>query len=799
MGTGISHMLEHLVALGSTQKRPEKEIQRLLDTMGGQTNAFTSTGLTAYYVDCPANRVDLSIELLAESMQFSLIPENEYIREMGVVQRELEMGRADRNRMMYEVTKSLIYTEHPARHPTIGYLPVVQSVDREDVIAFYKNRYVPQNLIFIVVGDVDTDHVLKQVVSNFKSFQRTTERGVVLPIEPEQASPRSARMEMEGATTHYAISWPTVSLQHPDLYALDVASYLLTNGDSSRLGYRLRIAEPLAVSVNSSSYTPGFVKGWFEVSTECKPENLSQCQQAIQDEIDRLQSELVSEKELAKVKRQTAAQHVFDQQTVQSQANSLGFSVVATGDPLFDDRYVEGIQGVTAEQVRTAARKYFLPYRTNTVTIAPIGSAGKSKQQAVDVTESDVVRRKLANGLTVLLKRHSVTPVVSVQAFAIGGALSDSRQKNGRASLTSELMMRGTDKYSGRQIAEHFDSIGGSLGMTSQRNTTFLQCSVLKEDLDSAMDYAHQVLFKPSLTQQEFEKVKQSQLGRIAARKANPQTEVFDFWTAQLPHVTPYSRTVLGSTETVSGLSLGDCQEFHRRFFVPNNMVLAIFGDIDLDETLAQVEQLFGPQPRGEQSVLASLPKQHEKVTGRNARLTTQHENTAMLVIGYPTVSIADDKTQATLSVLNALLTGGSGAGGRLFNELRGQRLVYYVFGMHLTGPAPGFFLFMAQTRPETLDEVVSRIKKNLDRIENEGVPQEEFDLAKQKLIAAHAQQNTTPAAQAFQATVDELYGRGYDHDRSYDQRISAVTVRDVQEALRRYFQDPIVASSSPD
>ena len=754
--------------------------------------------MTAFYVDSPADRVDLAIELVAQSMQFSLIPEVEYLREMGVVQRELEMGRADRGRMMYERMKSLIYTEHPMRHPTIGYLPVVQSVDRQDVIAFYKNRYVPQNLIFIVVGDVDTKHVLEQVLQNFKTFQRTTERGVILPNEPDQASPRSTQLEMEGETTHYSIAWPTVPLQHPDLYPLDVASYLLTNGDSSRLGYRLRIEQPLAIDVDSASYTPGFVKGWFSVTVECQPGNLDECQQGIQEEIDRLKGELVNEQELAKVKRQTAARHVFDQQTVQSQADSIGSSVISTGDPLFDDRYVEGIQEVTPEEVRAVALKYFQPRRTNTVVIDPLGAERRAEQDSVEVTESDITRTTLSNGLTVLLKRHSVTPVVSIQAFVNGGVLSDTRDKNGRAALACELMTRGTEKYTGREIAEYFDSVGGSFGMNSQRNTSFLQCSVLKDDFETALDYAHQVLTKPALTPDEFEKIKQQQLGRIAARKANPQTEIYDFWATQLPSRTPYSRTVLGTTESVSQLLVDDCLDFHRQVFAPNNMVLSIFGDIDPERTLALVKGLFGPESRAGGTSFAAIPSEHGKVSGRESRLTTQRENTAMLIMSYPTVSIADAKTRSALAVLNGVLTGGSGAGGRLFNELRGERLVYYVFGMELTGPAPGFFLLMAQTRPETLDEVVSRIKKNLQKIEREGVPDEEFELVKQKLIAAHSQQNTTPSQQAFQATVDELYGLGYDYDRSYDERIREVKLKDVRDLVRHYFQDPIVATSSP-
>lgn len=798
LGTGISHMLEHLVALGSTTKRPEPEIQKLLDSMGGQTNAFTSSDMTAYYVDCPASRTDLAIELIADSMQYSLIPENEYLREMEVVQRELEMGEASRDRRRYQAMKSLIYTEHPIRHPTIGYLPVVQSVDRADVIAFYKNRYVPQNMIFLVVGDVDTEHVLAQVLANFTDFQRTTERGAVLPVEPEQASARSARLEMPGETTHYSVGWPTVMLQHPDLYPLDVASYLLAHGDSSRLGYRLEIEQPLAISVSSSSYTPGTVNGWFDVSVQCRPANTQACRDAIEEEIERLKTELVGEKELNKVKRQKAAEHVFQQQTVQEQCNSLAYSFISTGDPLFDDRYVAGIQGVTPEQIQAVARKYFLPHRTNRVVIDPIGSEQQVIAQAEQSPESPVVRKQLANGLTVLLKRHSVTPIVSMQVFVNGGVLADTAETSGLAALATSVMERGTEKYTGRQIAEHFDSIGGSFGTSSQRNTSFLRSSVLYDDFDEALDYVHQVLFRPTFPVDEFEKVKQQQLATIAARKANPQTEILDFWSTLVPASSPYGRTIAGSDETVTELTVEQCHEFHQKHFSPDNMVLAIFGDIDVDKTLARIEASFGKEPKGSGAVLPDFPRRNSATEVKREQLETDQPGTAMVLMGYPTVSALDQETRAKLDVLDSILTGGSGAGGRLFNELRGEGLVYYVFGIELTGQAPGYFMFMAQTRPETVDEVVNRIQANLKRVEEEGVAPDDFELAKQKLIAAHAQKNVTPASQAFQAAVDELYGLGYDNDKLYDDRINKVTVADLQALVRDYFQTAVIATSSP-
>lgn len=799
LGSGISHMLEHLLAGGSTKNRSEEEIQKLLDSMGGRTNAFTSTDRTAFYIDCPSEQIKLAIELIADAMQHAIIPEKEFLREMGVVQRELEMGLADRSRRRYQALKSLIFTRHPARHPIIGYLPVVQSVERNDIIAFYQDRYVPQNMILVVAGDVNTGDILEHVRDQFAQFRRTTERTVVLPIEPEQASPRSTRFEMDGETTLFSVGWPTVPLQHPDLYPLDLISNLLTAGNSSRLVKLLTIDQPLAVGVTSASYTPGYVKGWFEVTLQCRPENLGPCRDIIEQQIERLKTELVVEEELAKAKRQMAAAHVFGLQTVQSQADSLASGFLAAGDPLFDDQYVESIQQVTADQIRDAARRYFLPYRTNTVTIDPPGTARRQADEQQAATESEVIRRELDNGLVVLLKRHAVNPVVSIQAFVLAGMLSDEDETSGRAALASSLMVRGTKKYSGDQIAAYFDSIGGALSTRSQRNSSYLQCSVLKNDFATSLDYVAQVLFQPTFPEDEFKKFQQQQLAQIAARKADARSEILDFWAQQLPKESPYHRTVLGSPETVSQLTVDECRRFHRQFIVPNNMVLSIFGDIDIEQTWELVKKQFGGQPRADSVPLPQLPKAHSQTSGRTVQLTHHRENTALVLISYATVPIHDAKTRSALDVLNSVLTGGGGAGGRLFQELRGERLVYYVFGHEITGPAPGYFLFLAQTLPQTRDEVIRRIQANLDRIRREGIPADEFELAKQKLIAAHAMSNTTPSAQAFEASIYELYGLGYDHDRHYGERIRAVTVQDVQGLLETFFHDPLIVLSIPE
>lgn len=801
LGAGLSHVLEHLVAGGTTTKRTETQIREIIDSLGGKTNAYTSDAVTCFYIDCPASGVSVAIELIADNMQHSVIPENEYVREMGVVQRELEMGEADRSRMLHQNLKQLLFTEHPIRHPTIGYLAVVQQIKREEVIAFYKNRYVPQNMTFVVTGDVKTNDVLDTVLAMFKNFQRTTERFDVLPEEPEQASPRSARVEMEGPSTNFAVAWPTVPLQHVDLYPLDVASYILTNGDSSRLMKRLKIDNPLAIAVSSASYTPGFVRGWFQIETESEPATVAEIRKIIFEEIERLKTEPVSAVELAKAKRQKAADHVFGQQSVENQAEMLSESYRSTGDPLFDSRYVEGIQKVTADEVMAVARKYFVPERLNTVTIDPLGSgAGKATSETAEEAESPITKKVLSNGLTVLLKRQTTLPLVTIQAYARAGVLADTAATSGLASLTTEMLEHGTKKYSAAEIAEYFDAIGGKLTLSSQTNTSFLQCQVLKDDAAESLGYVHQILFEPTFPAEEFANVQQIRLAKIAARKANPQAEIMDFFAKQLAPANPYSRTAMGDPAAVQKLTPAECKKFHQTWFVPNNLVLSVFGDIDPAATLKQIEASFGKAPKSDNFKWPAYPEQQQTLSAETVKhLQNQKKNTAMVLIAFPTISIKDERTRAAMDVLDAVVTGGGSAGGRLHEELRGEQLVYYVFGIQMSGFAPGYFVFLAQTRPESIPQVVSRIRANLDKVRTEGIPADEFEKAKAKLVISHALRNTTPAEQAFQASVDELYGLGFDYDKSYADRIGKVTADDVKAVVDKFFQHGLTITTSPE
>lgn len=797
LGAGISHVLEHVVAGGSTTKRSEKEIEALIDGFGGATNAFTSSDMTVYFIDCPAKDTIAAINLVADSMQHVKFEPSEFERELAVVRRELADGEVSRSRVQWKLLGLTLYTRHPVRHPTIGYLDVLNRTTNQAIIDFYRQRYVPNNQVLVVAGDVDTQKVLDAAAKNWTGTPRGAETYVALEEEPEQLSPREAIREMDGATYDMVLAWPTIKLSDPDLFALDVAANILGEGESSRLVRRLKYERGLVLSVNTASYTPDFVKGWFGVFASAQPAHWQEASQEVLREVHRLRDELVSPAELAKAKKQKAAELVLGQQTVQDAAESLGRNFLSAGDPLFEKQYVEGIEKVTAEQIRDAARRYFVPERLNRVVIAPPGGAPKTAQTSASAAETPIRSVKLANGLRVLLKRHTHKPLVNIQAYALCGSLVDTEATAGRSSLVAEMLDKGTARLSAQQIAEFFDSIGGQLGTTAGRNTIYASATVLREDFPRAAAVFADCVARPAFPADEFERVKKLALGAIARRADNPQQEVFEVFYDTLPKNSPYHLIQGGKKETVGRLTADDLRAYHAKYFVPGNMLVTVFGDIDLDEAQAAVEKLFGSMPA------APVPPVDFNRPNAIPETIVRHKQTAketgMVLLGYPAPSIFDKKEYAALTVLDAIMSGYSYPGGWLHNELRGAGLVYFVHAMPMSGPAPGYLAILSQTQPGKIGEVVARIEKNVARAKEGKIPEDEFRRAIDMIVSLHAQENTTIAAQAQQAALDELYALGHDYDKSFDARIRAVTLEDVVQVARKCFGNHILVTTSPE
>jgi zinc protease len=439
-----------------------------------------------------------------------------------------------------------------------------------------------------------------------------------------------------------------------------------------------------------------------------------------------------------------------------------------------------------------------VPARQNTIRILPLGQEAAGRQLAQQQEEGTTEKHELANGLTVLVKRLPTVPIVTMQAYMLGGVLGETDETAGLSNLTAAMLDKGTERYTAQEIAAYFDSVGGSLSSTAGRNTSYVTATVLKEDFAQAAEFFSQCVLHPTFPAQEYTTVQNLALGAIAQRQASPQAEAFEFFYDNLPSSSPYHLPQGGKAETVAKLTAEDVRRFHQAYYVPNNMVVSVFGDVEPEAALAMVEQHFGAVER-DPGFRAPAFSALEPMSSDVRRHKQTRKQAGMVVMGYPAVSILEEKDYTALTVLDAIMSGYSYPGGWLHTELRGEGLVYYVHAFQLTGPVPGYFAVLSQTSPDTVDEVVRRIQANVEKARNGDISEDEFQRAKEMVVSLHALENTTAQEQAQQAALDERYGLGYDYSRSFDDRIEGVSLEQVVAVARRYLTHCLIATTSPE
>src|SRR5436190_8698303 len=256
LGTGLSHILEHMLFKG-TKTRESSAISQKIQDVGGYINAYTSFDRTVYWIDVPKAGASVALDILSDTMVNSTLPQEEYAKEQEVIRREFAMGMDDPDRMAGQLLFETAFQRHPYRLPVIGQLEIFNQLTQEDVLRYYKTRYVPNNLTFIVVGDVETEAVYQQLGAFFNGFPAKSLQPVYIPSEPPQLGLRVVHQEFETELTRLSLAWHIPEITHPDVPALDLLSTILGDGRSSRLYRRVREEAGLAFGVSAFSYTPG--------------------------------------------------------------------------------------------------------------------------------------------------------------------------------------------------------------------------------------------------------------------------------------------------------------------------------------------------------------------------------------------------------------------------------------------------------------------------------------------------------------------------------------------------------------
>ena len=831
VGAGLSHFLEHLLSGGTTSTRPESESNAELGRMGAQTNAATSLDTVRYYINTTADEAPAAIDLLSDWMRNNLVLESEYAREREVIQREFSMGDGDPNRILWKLTQQARFVatpDHPGIHPTIGYLDEFLTISRDELEAFYKRMYVPNNMVFVVAGDVDPAATADQIASLWEDVPAAGLPELSFPVEPEAAEPTEVTGYAAVTRPRVRLFWRGVQLGSEHDYALDLASSVLGSGDSSRLVRKLRDERGLVTSIDAYNYSTAWGRGFFGVDFEpAEGADLTEIREAVMAEVEALRTEPVTEAELARAKRKVLVGVAAAGQSADSLASRIASDVISLGDPDYLRRYGDAIQNVDADAILAAAEAIVPPGEVSTVTLLPsdetngvttVGrlaeQAGEAEEEAFDLDNARVVAelaetlsgesadrgsielgeptvRGLSNGLTVIARRNTLVPVVSMQLFTLGGLLADEPGREGVGNAAWSMLDRGAAGRSAEEIAEFLEDRGASLSTASGNNTDYVTARALAEDWKPVMETMADVALRPDFPAGQWEKVKPRLLASIDRATDSWHGELRDRFRHAYYGGHPWSETPTGKTAVLESLTVEQLAAEHAARLNPANSVLSVVGDADPEEVFAEAERLFGSFASTADGAF-DPPLPGAAPSGLEV-FETDKPVTAVQ-IGYGPGITRDDPDYPAMQVLTRLLS--SFPTGRLEQALRGEGpgLVYASQAGNVVGVVPGFFAVLFNTSADTAVEATRRASAVVENARDTLASPDELARAKARVLADEAFGQQSNEQLAAGAALDKLY-RVEDPDGSkFRAAVEALSAEDIRDVAQRRLTNPYAA-----
>jgi zinc protease len=369
--SGLAHFLEHMMFKGTPTTGPE-EYSRIIAKNGGRTNAFTSSDVTVYFATMSREKIGIEIELEADRMANALLGDKYFEPEKKVIQEERRM-RTDDNPVsaLSEATSAVAFTVHPYRRPVVGWMQDILGLTRQDLVDFYKLYYAPNNAYIVMVGDFSSPEMLSKIKAAFGKIPRGPEPPKVSTEEIEQRGERRLVLKKEAELPFVLNFYHAPNLKSADSFALDLLTVVLAGGKSSRLYhdlvYQKRLVRGVDADYSGISIDPAGLSIYAQLLPGIEPATV---EREIERGLEKVKSELITERELQKAKNQVEAAFVFAQDSIFGQAMKIGY-YEAVGGWRQMDGYLDGIRKVTREDIRRVARQYLVPDRRTVGTLIP--------------------------------------------------------------------------------------------------------------------------------------------------------------------------------------------------------------------------------------------------------------------------------------------------------------------------------------------------------------------------------------------------------------------------------------------
>ena len=826
--SGFAHLFEHLM-FKATRNLPAESLDRMTEDVGGFNNASTADDFTNYYEVVPANHLERLLWVEAERMSNLVVDDASFKSERDVVKEELRQRilAAPYGRLLGLYLPQASYQVHPYKRPGIGSIEELDAATVDDVRAFHRTYYRPDNATLIVVGNFDEARLNAWVDRYFGPLKAPP---VALPKVTITEPPRARAGVFDGYGPNVPLPAVVLTWQGPraadaDAAALTVLDAILSGGKSSRLYNSLVYDQQLAVEVFSSADLPQDPGMFMVGAILASGDTIAEGETALLAEVKRMRDAAPDAAELAEAKNELLAAALRERETIDGRASALGYAQRITGDAAAANTDLAALQAVSAADVQKVARKYLAEERRMTiryraeserpkgeaVPAAPIPPKTIATYDGPVVTLEPEAERQpppalgapvqptlpqpaettLANGLRVIVARSSTLPLVTANLTVKVGAWADPEGRGGAVAMTAGMLTEGTKTRSAQQIARQVESLGADLSSGGGLESSSVTLNVMPSKLSAAMAILSDVARNPAFAAEELERQRDQALDGLRVAYQEPG-QVAAFAAAPVVYGgTPLGHVAQGTPDSLARLKPADLMRLHSAWFRPDNAVLVLTGDINPEEGFALALAALGDWVRPA-APLPAAPTITPKIRPRAVAIDLAGAGQASVNVAGPALARSDADYYPAMVATTVL---GGGYSARLNQEIRIKRGLSYGASAGLSAArTSGSFRASAQTKNESAPQVLDLIRAEMTRLGAEPAGADELKARKSVLVGGYGRELETSSGLARILGNLALYGVPLNEMSRYTGKVEAVSADQVTAVARRLF-DPATAS----
>jgi zinc protease len=812
---GMAHLLEHMLFKGSKRYPNVKEE---FNRRGARWNGTTSNDRTTYFETfaATADNLDWALGMEADRMVNSFVSRKDLDSEMTVVRNEFEMGENNAGSVLFQRMQQLAFPWHNYGNAIIGQRADIERVPIENLQAFYRTWYQPDNAVLIVGGKFDEKKALELVAKHFAPIPKPKRK---LPSfyteEPTQDGEREVTLRRVGENQVVSTLYRVPAGHHPDYPAIDVLTNVLSDVPSGRL-HRALVQKGLAAhawGAERGLHDPGFV--YFGASL-AKDGKLDPARAALVATVESLKSEPIRAEEVERAR--TALLNDFEKTQLDTGAYVRALSeFTAIGDWRLFFLYRERLKKVTLADVQRVAEHYLKPANRVLGTFVPTDAPDRADippsqewQAALDAfkgesegmrlgeafdpspknIESRVVRKNLSNGIrAALLPKTTRGERVIATLTLHWGDEKTLTNREVACSFAGGMLLRGTQKKSRADIKDAFEKLNATVAVGGDGASI----EVRRENLLPTLRLVAEVLREPAFSQAEFDEMKRAALSGAESQRTDPSAQAslqLARHLALYPKGHPnYTPDVEERIEWLRAATLEDAVACYRELFGATGAEFSAVGEFDPDELARVVEELFAdwrsPSP------FVRVASRHFDRPATEKEVLTPDKANAVLRAGI-NVKLRDDNTDFPALVLANYLLGGSST-ARMPGRVREKEGLSYSTFSSFNASAfdeAGSFRIGAIFAPQNRSRVESAIREELVRAVRDGFSAEEVKAGQQAVLEQRRMARTQDRALANRLSSYLFMKRTFAWDVDFEAKIAALTPAQVNAALKRHF-DP--------